>query len=417
MSASKQAAQEKLSANGERLWSRLEAMGQIGATPKGGCNRQALTPEDAAGRELFMDWCRQAGCEIRVDGIGNIFARRSGRDNSLPAVITGSHLDTQPTGGKYDGVYGVLAGLEVLETLNDHSIETEHPLEVVVWTNEEGCRFNMAMMGSAVWAGAMDIEAAYALTDQAGNTVRDELERIGHRGDMPACTTAIKAAFEVHIEQGPILEETDKVIGVVTGVQHMSRHEIIIEGQEAHAGPTPMAMRKDPVMALADFLPGLYQLATEHEDRARMTIGIIETLPGSNNTVPGSLLMTVDVRHPKKAAYDVLVSRTYELVSNACSNRGLASNIRCFWQAQGVEFDTGCIESVRGAVQKSGYSTMDMVSGAGHDACNLSAVVPTSMIFIPCAGGLSHNEAEAAAPDHVTAGATVLLHAMLDQAE
>jgi N-carbamoyl-L-amino-acid hydrolase len=403
--------------NQERLWSRLEAMGKIGGTPLGGCNRQALTTEDAQGRELFISWCREAGCDIRIDAIGNIFARRRGRDNTLPAVITGSHLDTQPTGGKYDGVYGVLAGLEVLETLNDHDIETAHPLEVVVWTNEEGCRFNVAMMGSAVWAGTMDLEEAYALTDSAGKTVRDELERIGHKGDTPARVTAIKAAFETHIEQGPMLEATDNVIGVVCGVQHMSRHEIIIEGQEAHAGPTPMAMRKDPVMALADFLPELYELADDRGPQARMTVGVIEVSPGSNNTVPSKLSMTVDIRHPDHADYNLMVQQAYQRVQDACSNHGLVYNMRCFWEAKGVEFDAACIHSVRDAVAKCGFTSMEMVSGAGHDACNVSSVVPTAMIFIPCAGGLSHNEAESATPAHVAAGATVLLHAMLDQAK
>jgi N-carbamoyl-L-amino-acid hydrolase len=416
MTASKQAQNIALFVNQERLWSRLEAMGKIGGTPLGGCNRQALTTEDAQGRELFISWCREAGCEIRIDEIGNIFARRRGRDNTLPAVITGSHLDTQPTGGKYDGVYGVLAGLEVLETLNDHDIETEHPLEVVVWTNEEGCRFNVAMMGSAVWAGTMDLEEAYALADSTGKTVRDELERIGHKGETPARVTAIKAAFETHIEQGPMLEATDHMIGVVCGVQHMSRHEIIIEGQEAHAGPTPMAMRKDPVMALADFLPDLYQLAADQGQQARITFGVIETSPGSNNTVPGRLLMTVDIRHPDKTAYDVLVDKSYLKVRAACNSHDLDYKMHCFWEANGVEFDAECIDSVRNAVQTCGYSAMDMVSGAGHDACNISAVVPTSMIFIPCAGGISHNEAENISAAEAAAGVNVLLHAMLQQA-
>jgi N-carbamoyl-L-amino-acid hydrolase len=334
----------------------------------------------------------------------------------LPAVITGSHLDTQPTGGKYDGVYGVLAGLEVLETLNDHDIETDHPLEVVVWTNEEGCRFNVAMMGSAVWSGAMELEQAYALTDSDGKSVREELLRIGHKGAIPARATATKAAFEAHIEQGPMLESAEKVIGVVSGVQHMSRHEIIIEGQEAHAGPTPMAMRKDPVMALAAFLPKLYQLANQQGPQSRMTFGVIETSPGSNNTVPGRLLMTVDIRHPDKAVYDTLVDTAYQKVRDACVYYGLVHKMTCFWEAPGVEFDPGCVQSVRSAVREHGYPTMEMVSGAGHDACNLSSVVPTSMIFIPCAGGLSHNEKEAAESAHIGAGATVLMHAMLDQA-
>jgi N-carbamoyl-L-amino-acid hydrolase len=393
------------------------AMGEIGATAKGGCNRQALTDTDKAGRELFMQWCEAAGCAVRIDEIGNIFARRPGRDPGLPPVITGSHLDTQPTGGRYDGIYGVLAGLEVIEALNDHNIETDHPVEAVVWTNEEGCRFNVAMMGSAVWSGAMSLEDAYALTDSGGNTVLQELDRIGHRGTTPAQHTAVKAAFEAHIEQGPVMEAEDKTIGVVTGVQHMSRHEINIDGQEAHAGPTPMAMRKDPVMALADFMPGLYALAEAHGPASRMTFGVIEASPGSNNTVPGHLMMTVDIRHPEKEHYDALVADSCRLVKQACDKLQLAHSMHCFWEAAGVSFNVDCINAVRTAVESTGYNAMDIVSGAGHDACNVSSVAPTSMIFIPCEGGLSHNEAEAARPEHVTAGANVLLHAILERAD
>ena len=402
--------------NGDRLWSRLMAMGQVGATAKGGCNRQALTEEDKTGRELFMQWCDAAGCEIRIDEIGNIFARRAGRDNSLPPVMTGSHLDTQPTGGKYDGIYGVLAGLEVIETLNDAGIVTNHPIEAVVWTNEEGCRFNVAMMGSAVWSGALSLEEAYTLTDTDGCTVLQALEQIGHRGQLPAQPLPVKAAFEAHIEQGPVMEAAGKTIGVVTGVQHMSRHEIDIDGVEAHAGPTPMAMRKDPMMAVADFLPELYALAETHGPDSRMTFGVIEASPASNNTVPGHLMMAVDIRHPEKAHYDALVAGAYHLVKEACDKLQLPHQMHCFWEAPGVVFDSQCIAAVREAVTVTGYEHMDMVSGAGHDACNIASVVPTSMIFIPCEGGLSHNEAEAVTPAHVTAGANVLLHAILNQA-
>lgn len=407
---------DRLRIDGQRLWSRLMAMGEIGATPAGGCNRQALTDEDKAGRELFTRWCQDAGCEVRVDAIGNIFARRTGKDDSLPPVITGSHLDTQPTGGKFDGIYGVLAGLEVIETLNDHDVQTQHPIEAVVWTNEEGCRFDTAMMGSAVWAGAMPIEAAYALADRDGNSVEEELCRVGYKGNVAAQAGPIKAAFEAHIEQGPVLEAQRKTIGIVTGVQHMSRHRIVIDGKESHAGPTPMETRADPMMALANFLPKLYSMAEKYAPDARLTFGFIHASPGSSNTVPGQLELTVDIRHPDKAAYDAMIAAYQEHVSNACESLDLPVRMECFWEAPGVAFNSDCVNAVRKAVSATGYNSMEMFSGAGHDACNVAAVVPTSMIFIPCKDGLSHNEAESAEPEHVEAGCNVLLHAMLDRA-
>lgn len=402
--------------NGERLWSRLMAMAEIGATDKGGCNRQALTDEDRAGRELFMQWCRAAGCDVRIDAIGNIFARRPGTGGSIQSVITGSHLDTQPTGGKFDGIYGVLAGLEVIESLNDAGVKTRHPMDVVVWTNEEGCRFDCAMMGSAVWSGAMSLEDAYALSDRDGNTVEQELQRIGHLGHSFLPIESVKAAFEAHIEQGPVLEASDKTIGVVSGVQHMSRHRIVIHGQEAHAGPTPMPMRKDPMMALADFLPDLYRLADQHAPHGRVTFGFIDAQPGSPNTVPGRLELTVDLRHPEKTNYQTMLRDYKDTVQRACQKLDLDHSNECVWEAPGVEFDPHCIAAVRKAVETAGYPHSEMFSGAGHDACNVASVVPTSMIFIPCEGGISHNEAENTTQGQAEAGANILLHAMLDQA-
>ncbi|MDA9580669.1 Zn-dependent hydrolase [Luminiphilus sp.] len=402
--------------NSERLWARLMAMAKVGATAAGGCNRQALTDEDRVGRDLFMQWCQAAGCDVRLDEIGNIFARREGSNPELPPVITGSHLDTQPTGGKFDGIYGVLAGLEVIESLNDGEIVTEAPIEVVVWTNEEGCRFDTAMMGSAVWSGQMTLADAYALTDEAGASVGEELRRIGHLGATPAQCYPVTAAFEAHIEQGPMLEATERTIGIVTGVQHMSRHRIDIDGQEAHAGPTPMSMRKDPMMALARFLPQLYQLAEEHAPDGRMTFGVIHADPGSNNTVPGHLMLTADIRHPQRQSYDAMLAGFHQCVEQACSELELPCSIDCFWDAPGVAFDEGCINAVRVGVERFAYSSREMFSGAGHDAVNVSSVAPTAMIFIPCEGGLSHNEAENAAQEDVAAGCNVLLHAMIEMA-
>jgi len=402
--------------NGSRLWERLQAMATHGATANGGCNRQALTDIDRAGRDLFLDWCREAGCEIRIDAIGNIFARRPGSDPEAAPVLTGSHLDTQPTGGKYDGVYGVLAGLEVIETLNERDIRTRHPLEVVVWTNEEGCRFDTAMMGSAVWSGAMPLAAACALTDRDGHSVGDELQRIGYRGEEPAQPFPVHAAFELHIEQGPVLEAEEMAIGVVTGVQHMSRHRVLIDGVATHAGPTPMAMRKDPMMALAALLPALFALATEQGPDARVTCGFVHARPGSSNTVPEQVELTVDIRHPELARYRALAAGLEAALQDACARFQLEGKVSCFWEAPGVTFDPDCVAAVAQAVETLGYSHREMVSGAGHDACNLAAVVPTSMIFIPCESGISHNEAEAITQDQAKQGANVLLLAMLERA-
>jgi beta-ureidopropionase / N-carbamoyl-L-amino-acid hydrolase len=403
--------------DGERLWSRLMAMAQIGATANGGCNRQALTDGDIAARRLFTEWSQAAGCTVRVDAIGNLFVRRPGRDDTLPSVLTGSHLDTQPTGGKFDGIYGVLAGLEVIESMNSHRVETSCPVEVGVWCNEEGCRFPAAMMGSAVWADRMSLGAAHALVDREGVTVRDALKRAHVAVDAPLSRQAVKAAFEAHIEQGPILERQARTIGIVTGVQHMSRHEVVIEGLEAHAGTTPMDQRRDPVRVLADILPALYRAAEERRPDARLTIGIIEALPGSPNTVPGRLRFTVDIRHPQDSPFRALRQDVEEIVRAALATHRRSGIVRCVWEAPAVRFNAQCIEAVRGAAARLGYPAAEIVSGAGHDSVNTSYVVPTAMVFIPCAGGLSHNEAESASKADLAAGANVLLHAMLSVSE
>jgi N-carbamoyl-L-amino-acid hydrolase len=408
--------EKSLRIDADRLWSRLMEMAKIGATPSGGCNRQALTDGDFAGRQLLCQWAVAAGCNFRVDAIGNLFIRRAGIDDSLPAVMTGSHLDTQPTGGKFDGVYGVLAGLEVIESLNDHSLRTQTPIELCVWCNEEGSRFPMAMMGSAVWSGRLALDKAHALEDRAGVSVLHELERAGVLTQRAQTRQPAKASFEVHIEQGPVLEKNAVTIGVVTGVQHMSRHEILVEGQEAHAGPTPMDMRRDPIRVLADLLPALYAAADRHGRDARFTVGFIETLPGSPNTVPGRLRFTVDIRHPDKEKYQSLRGEVDRLVQDALSSRALKGNIRCVWEAPGVTFDSGCVDAIRNAAARLRLKTQEIISGAGHDSCNVCTVVPTAMIFVPCAGGLSHNEAESAAPTDLEAGANVLLHAILSMA-
>ncbi len=391
-------------------------MAQIGATNKGGCNRQALTDEDKAGRDLFVSWCEAAGCKVRVDQMGNVFAHRHGRDDDLPPVLTGSHLDTQPTGGKFDGVYGVLAGLEVIRTLNDAGVETDMPIEVVAWTNEEGARFSPAMIGSGVWCGAFSLDYGLSRQDKAGHTIGAELERIGYAGGEPCSHFPATAAFEVHIEQGPILEKENLTIGVLTGVQGINWYDIVLTGQPCHAGPTPMTDRKDPFRALHQILDDLYRLTDLHAPWGRATFGDMRVQPGSRNTVPESVVLAVDLRHPQQSVLDEMDASLRKIVEKSAAAAGVESTVLDEWQSPAVAFDPGCINAVRESVTRLGYPHMEMVSGAGHDSVYVSRVVPTSMIFVPCAGGLSHNEAESATPDDLAAGCNVLLHAILHRA-
>ena len=388
-------------------------MAKIGATVKGGCNRQALTDLDKQGRDLFIDWCREAGCTIKIDQMGNIFARRPGRDNTLPPVITGSHLDTQPTGGKFDGVYGVLAGLEVIRSLNNAKVETETPLEVVVWTNEEGARFSPAMIGSGVWAGVFDVDYAHSRQDKDGNSLGSELSRIGYKGTQTAKAPTIKAAFEAHIEQGPILENENRQIGILSGVQGMNWYDLIIEGQPCHAGPSPMESRRDPFMGLTAITQRLYNIAEAYAPWSRITFGDITATPGSRNTVPERLTLAVDLRHPDQTVLEKMDKQFRHVVEEESAKFGLNSCIHDEWQSPAVTFDEQCVVAVRNAVDNLGYSSMEMFSGAGHDSVYVSQAAPTSMIFVPCEKGLSHNEAENAKPEDLEAGCNVLLHAMV----
>jgi len=392
-------------------------MAAIGTTPAGGCNRQALTDLDAESRRLFVRWCSELDCAVRVDAIGNLFARRAGRDAALPPVLAGSHLDTQPTGGKFDGVYGVLAALEVVETLRDHDVVTRAPLEIAVWTNEEGARFSPAMLGSGVWAGVFELEAALAIADARGCTVGGELERIGFRGTSPARATPVRAAFEVHIEQGPVLEREGVQIGVLTGVQGMRWYDLILEGRACHAGPTPMDARRDPVACLPAILGGLYALARKHGPWGRVTFGQIRAEPGVRNTVPERVSVSVDLRHPDQAVLDAMDASLRSIVTGACAAEGVRGSVRDEWSSPAVAFAPECVACVREAAQVLGYSHMEMVSGAGHDSVYVARVAPAGMIFIPCENGLSHNEAENAKPEDLEAGANVLLHAVLGRAE
>jgi N-carbamoyl-L-amino-acid hydrolase len=398
-----------LQIDGDRLWQSLMDMAAIGATPAGGCNRQALTAEDGVGRELFRTWCEAAGCSVRVDAIGNMFARRAGANPTAPAILVGSHLDTQPTGGKFDGVFGVLAGLEVIRTLNDHNVATESPIDLAVWTNEEGARFAPAMQGSGVWAGVFEIDDAYAATDKTGVTLETALRDLDQLGTEPAAPFPIKSAYEIHIEQGPILEAKNKQIGVVTGVQGIRWYDLTIQGAACHAGPTPMNARRDPVRVLGQLLEVIYALIDRHGPRARVTFGELRAEPGSRNTVPERVTVSVDLRHPDQTVFDQIDRDLRELVGAAT----LPATLDEFWHSPAVTFDATCIETVRAAVSARGYPALEMVSGAGHDSVYVARVAPTAMIFVPCKDGLSHNEAESATADDLSAGANVLLETVL----
>lgn len=402
--------------DGERLWQSLMDMAVIGATEKGGVARLALTDLDRQGRDLFVSWCEAAGCSIRVDQMGNIFAHRGGLEDDLPPIVMGSHLDSQPTGGKFDGVYGVLAGLEVIRSLNDHDVETRSPVEVAVWTNEEGARFAPAMIGSGVFAGAFDLEYGLSRESTEGVTLGEELERIGFAGDEPIGAGKPGAHLEVHIEQGPILEAEGLQIGIVTGVQGIRWYDATVEGEETHAGPNPMDMRKDPVKESLPLLQKIYQIAQSHAPDARVTIGQLEAYPGSRNTVPGSTRFTVDIRHPEAHILDEMDQELRGIVADYPRDK-VSVSIEEIWHSPPVPFDPACLQAIRQGVLTFGYPAKEMVSGAGHDSVYLSRVAPTAMIFIPCEKGISHNESENATPSDVTAGANVLFQTVLQLAE
>ena len=399
--------------SGDRLWSSLMDMARIGATDKGGCNRQALTDLDRQGRDLFVEWCRQEGCSISIDTMGNIFARRDGRDNDLPPVITGSHLDTQPTGGKFDGVYGVLAGLEVIRSLNECGLETDHPIEVVCWTNEEGARFAPAMIGSGVFGGAFTLQYAYDQKDKDGQRFGDELKRIGYLGDVPCGARTIKAALECHIEQGPILEAEGLPLGIVSGVQGIHWYDVVLTGSPVHAGPTPMDVRRDPFQVLHRLVSGLYELTASKGEWARVTFGDIRAEPGSRNTVPEKVVLSVDLRHPDQSVLDQMEREFHILAKESGQAADVTVEIDRIWQSKAIQFNAHCVAAVRGASDALGLKAKEMVSGAGHDSVYVSRVAPTAMIFVPCEGGISHNEAENAKSEDLADGANVLLNALV----
>jgi len=407
---------ENLRINGERLWASLMELAQIGATPKGGVCRLTLTDLDKEGRDLVTRWAREAGMSVTIDKIGNGFMRRPGRNNSLPPIMTGSHIDTQPTGGKFDGNYGVLAGIEVVRTLNDHGIETEAPIEVAFWTNEEGSRFVPVMMGSGVFAKAFTLEHAYAATDIEGKTVKGELERIGYIGDQEPGDHPIGAYFETHIEQGPVLEDNDKTIGVVSGVLGIRWFDCTVTGMEAHAGPTPMALRKDAMLAATRIMQDVVAAAHRHPPHGRGTVGMVQVFPNSRNVIPGRVKFSIDLRNSTDALVDQMAAEVKTLAAQVAQEHGVQVHIEMVSSYPAQAFHENCVEAVGRAAAKLGYSHMPAVSGAGHDAVYMAKLAPAGMIFIPCKDGISHNEIEDAKPEHITAGCNVLLHAMLERA-
>ncbi|MGD0506069.1 MAG: Zn-dependent hydrolase [Steroidobacteraceae bacterium] len=409
---------ESLRVDGNRLWDSLMAMAQIGATARGGVCRLALSDEDRIARELFLEWSRMAGCEVHFDEIGNLFARYGGRNPTRAPIVIGSHLDSQPTGGKFDGVYGVLAGLEVIRTLSDSGRLTEAPIEVAVWTNEEGARFSPALLGSAVFAGQLVLSSALDCRDCNGIRLGDELARIDFAGRREASYAAhpVGAHLELHIEQGPVLEAHGSRIGVVTGVQGIRWYDCCVRGEETHAGPTPMSMRRDPVPSTLAIAQRAYAIAQARAPEARATIGTMAFRPGSRNTVPSESRFTIDFRHPDALKLAAMDRELRDFGASLDIARTPIEMIEVFLSPP-MHFDPRCVGAVWSAATSLGLAAEEIVSGAGHDSANLARIAPTAMIFIPCQGGVSHNELEAATPDDVVAGANVLLRAALALAD
>ena len=403
--------------NGDRLWESIMEMAKIGPGVAGGNNRQTLTDDDAKGRELFKSWCEKEGLAMGLDTMGNMFARREGTDpNALP-VMVGSHLDTQPTGGKYDGVLGVLGGLEIIRTLNDLDIKTKHPIEIVNWTNEEGTRFAPPMLSSGVFASMHTEEWAYNREDSEGKKFGDELKRIGWRGKEPVGERKLHAFYELHIEQGPILEDENVDIGVVTHGQGLNWLQVTLVGKESHTGSTPMPKRVNAGLGMARITQLVDEIALSHAPHAVGAIGHIDVYPNSRNIIPGKVVFTVDFRHPNKEVIQDMEDRMRKGAADIAEKIGLTMDIEKVGNFDPVEFDKDCVEKVRDAAKTLGYSHMNIVSGAGHDACWINRVAPTAMIMCPCVDGLSHNEAEEITKEWSTAGADVLFHAVVNTAE
>ena len=407
---------DTLTINGTRLWESLMTLARIGATEKGGVKRLALTDLDKQGRDLVISWAKAEGMTVTVDKIGNVFMRRAGRNNALPPIMCGSHIDTQPTGGKFDGNYGVLSGIEVVRTLNEQGIQTEAPIEVAYWTNEEGSRFVPVMMGSGVFAKAFTLEHALNATDVDGKSVRDELARIGYVGEQEPGDHPIGAYFEAHIEQGPVLEDADITIGVVTACLGQRWYDCVVTGMEAHAGPTPMGLRKDAMQVATTIMQETVAIALRYPPYGRGTNGFIQVHPNSRNVIPGRVKFSIDLRNVDDEHLDKMDADIRAFVAKVNADGPCTATIEQVSYFVPCPFEKGCVDAVRAGAKQHGYSVMDVVSGAGHDAIYVARLAPAGMIFVPCKDGISHNEVEDAKPEHLEAGCNVLLHAMLDRA-
>lgn len=403
-----------LAINPKRLWDMLMETAKFGGTPKGGIRRLTLTEEDRLVRDWFKAETEKLGCTVTVDEIGNMFAVRPGKRSDLLPIAMGSHLDTQPTGGKFDGVLGVLGALEAMKTLHEAGYETNAPIEIVNWTNEEGSRFAPAMLASGVYAGAFTRDYAYERADRQGVSFIDALEGIGYRGAEPVGQHKFGAMFELHIEQGPILEDEGKLIGVVQGVQGMRWYEVTVTGQDAHTGATPMYLRKNALLGSARMIDRIDAIAQKYAPNAVGTVGLIENQPNSRNVIPGEVFFTVDLRHPDEAVLQQMEDEFRAALPEILDPLKLTFDEKMIWKSPAVKFAPELIDCVRVGTEKAGLASRDMVSGAGHDAAYIARVAPTTMIFVPCLGGISHNEAESTTLEECAAGAQVLLNAVLE---
>jgi beta-ureidopropionase / N-carbamoyl-L-amino-acid hydrolase len=405
-------ANSNLTINPQRLWDSLMQTAEFGGTPKGGIKRLTVSDDDKRVRDWFKTECEKLGCTVQVDEVGNMFATRPGKRSDVLPIAMGSHLDTQPTGGKFDGVLGVLGPLEVLRTLVDMGYESNAPLMIVNWTNEEGSRFAPAMLCSGVYAGVFTPEFAYSREDRQGIKLGGELQRIGYKGEHKAGAIKFRSMFELHIEQGPILEAENKVIGVVTGVQGMRWYEVTVRGQESHTGATPMGLRKNALLGASRMIEAIHQVGMAHLPGVA-SVGLIENRPNSRNVVPGEVFFTVDLRHPDEKILDQMEAQYQAALPKIAAELNLELEEKRIWNSPAVKFAPDLIQCVREGTEQAGFASRDMASGAGHDAAYINRVTPTTMIFVPCLGGISHNEAESTTLEECGAGTQVLLNAVL----
>ena len=407
---------DNLRIDSQRLWQSHMEMAQFGATPKGGVARLALTDLDRQARDLFVRWSREAGCAVRIDRVGNIFARREGTDPARAPVMTGSHLDTQPLGGKFDGIYGCLAGLEVVRTLNDAGATTEAPLEVVVWTDEEGARFGGGTIGSSAFCGVYDAATGLGKKDIDGVTVAEALEAIGYAGEEPVGGFPVDCFFEAHIEQGPILEKEGFPVGVVIGAQGARYFTVVVDGDEGHAGTLPMVLRRDAMVGAARMIDALNALAFTFDPTPVITVGQVKVRPNSRNTIPGQVTFSIDSRHPDNDTLAAMETAMRAKCEEIAAKAKLGVTITKISERTSIAFEKGCVDAVARAAKRLGLKSREIYSGAGHDACNMALIVPTGMIFVPCEGGVSHNELENARPEDLAAGCNLLLQVMVERA-